>query len=186
MLLGKVALGDEGAFAQLVKLYGDTVFGVALAYAKNREIAEEIMQDVFMRVWSRRERLGEVDKFESWLFIMARNLVLNAVRDQLKKPLQELVPAHLGSEELTPYHTTEARDNYRRLLEAIEILPEKRKAVFKMSRIDGLTHKQIAAKLGIHEITVAQYITKALVTLRERMESDGMASIVLVILLRGW
>jgi len=179
-----VAAGDERAFARLLRLYGDTIFSQAMAFVKSVPQAEELTQDIFMRVWRNREKLVEIQNFENWLFIIARNLIFDSFKTQVNRPLQFAGNAPV-TDLLTPDLHTEHRDTYQLLLRGIDLLPEKRRQVFRMSRIEGLSHEQIAQALGIHKVTVAQYIVKSLNFLKTYLEEHTGDAILVIILLRG-
>ena len=182
-LISSVSDGDEYAFAQLVRLYGDTIFSQALAFVKSVPQAEELTQDIFMKVWRNREKLAGVDNFENWLFILARNLIFDSFKVKVNSPLQ--FAGSSDTELLTPDLQAEYRDTYQLLLRGIEQLPEKRQQVFRMSRLEGMSHEQIAATLGIHKVTVAQYIVKSLSFLKSYLEEHTGDTILVIILLRG-
>ncbi len=182
-LLAKVAKGDERAFALLVNQYADTIYSHCLAYVKSVEKAEELAQDIFLKVWAVRNKLMEVDRFEDYLFVIARNTIYRSFR----KKVQELVAITSDEAEtdLVPDLQTEYRDSYQLLLRGIEQLPEKRRQVFRMSRLEGMTHEQISQALGIHKVTVAQYIVKSLSFLKSYLEEHTGDTILVIILLRG-
>ncbi len=79
MLIG-VAAGNEEAFSRLVNLYRNKVFSHALTFVKSYEEAEEITQDIFVKVWVNRHRLPEVKDFKNYLFILGRNHLVSAIR----------------------------------------------------------------------------------------------------------
>ncbi len=182
-LLAKVAKGDERAFALLVDQYADTIYSHCLAYVKSVEKAEELSQDIFLKIWSVRGKLPEVDSFEDYLFVIARNTIYRSFR----KKVQELVA--ITSEEMetdmVPDLQTEYRDSYQLLLRGIEQLPEKRRRVFRMSRLEGMSHEQISQTLGIHKVTVAQYIVKSLSFLKTYLEAHTGDTILVIVLLYG-
>lgn len=187
-LLERVAGGEEAAFAELLRGYGDTIFSQAMAYVKNVEQAEELVQDVFLKVWNKKSKLLEVESFENWLFILARNLVFDSFKKKVSVPLVGSLPdgGYDGRQDtLTPDLYTEARESWQLVLKGIDQLPEKRQQVFRMSRLEGMSHKEIAAALNIHEITVAQYIVKSLSFLKTYLEEHGTDTIMMIILLRG-
>ncbi len=161
----QVAGGDERAFAALIRVHWRSVYGLALTWLKSAEEAEELTQDVFLKVWGSREKLPGLDNFDNWLFIIARNVVVSALRKKLSRPsfLQE---QEVEERSLRPDQWLENRQHYELLLTGISLLPEKRQQVFRMSRLDGLTHEQIAEQLGMHKDTVAQYIVKAVAFLK--------------------
>jgi RNA polymerase sigma factor (sigma-70 family) len=162
--LSLISAGDEAAFTLIVKKYWRNVYSHALTYLKYGPLAEEITQDIFMRMWDHRSKLEGVNSFENYLFILSRNCIVSALRKKLKEPTP--LNENLAEEPLfVPDQQAEYKETYQCLLRGIELLPEKRKLVFKMSRLEGKTHEAIAAELGIHKDTVSQYIVKALVFL---------------------
>ncbi len=163
-LLLRVQESDETTFELLLRTYWNTVFSHALAYLKSVEKAEELTQDVFMNIWKARKNLPAVQCFKDYLFITTRNRILNETR----KRLSELYTNHLPDplEVADPAGATEYRETYQILMQGIELLPEKRKRVFKMSRLEGMSNEQIAETLSIHRDTVYQYLAKSVAFLR--------------------
>jgi len=181
-LLLRIAAGDEQAFGQLLRAYGETVYSQAIAYTKSVETAEELTQDVFLRVWRNREKLPDLASFENWLFIIARNLIFDSFRKKIQAP----VPAIADTDPATPALQMEYKESYQLLLNGINQLPEKRQRVFRMSRLEGKTHEQIAEELGINKVTVAQYIVLSLNFLKTYLKENTGNTILVLILLRGW
>lgn len=178
-----MAAGSEQAFAALMRAHWRNVYVHALSWLKTTAEAEELTQDVFLKVWQVRATLPELDNFHNWLFIMARNRIISGVRRKLSRP------AFVETQEkeaagLQPDHWTENRERYQVLLNGIALLPDKRQQVFRMSRLEGLTHEQIAAQLGMHKDTVAQYIVKAVAFLKVYL-AEQLGQPLLVILLLG-
>lgn len=180
-----MADGSEQAFAILVRACWKHVYAHALSWLKTTAEAEELTQDVFLDVWKSRALLPELDSFRNWLFIIARNRIVTGVRRKVNQPAfveeQEKEAAALQ-----PDQWTEQRQHYRILLDGIALLPEKRQEVFRMSRLEGLTHEQIAERLGIHKDTVAQYIVKAVTFLKIYLQEQLGNSLLVIILLGGF
>jgi len=183
-LLQQVAKGDENAFAGLVRLYWKNIYAHALSWVRSAEEAEELTQDIFLKVWHAREQITQIENFENWLFIISRNTIVSAVRKKLNRPtfIQE---QEMEERSLRPDALSESRQHYQVLLNGIGLLPEKRQEVFRMSRLEGLTHEQIAERLGIHKDTVAQYIVKAVAFLKSYLQEHIGDSLVVIILLGG-
>jgi len=183
-----VADGDEQAFAALVERLWRNIYLHTLTYIRNPETAEEITQDIFINLWNKREKLKEVNNFSAWLTIVARNRILSGMRKRLQAlaghtQLQDMPEDMVMETLLVPDKQAELRESYQVLLKGIELLPEKRRVVFKMSRLEGLSNLEIAEKLQMHPVTVAQYMAKALVFLRTYLHShtgDAVLAIVLI------
>lgn len=182
-LLSRISRGDQQAFTLFVRAHWNTVFSHAIAYLKTVEKAEETTQDIFMHLWKTREKLASIKSMKDYLFIVARNQIYNEAR----KKIQQL---YLPSEDLeanttSPDQHTEYRLTYQLLLRGVELLPEQRKKVFKMSRFGGMSNEQIAATLGMHKDTVYQYLAKAVSFLKVYMKEHSDNPILLIILLGG-
>jgi RNA polymerase sigma-70 factor (ECF subfamily) len=170
--LVRISAGDEDAFSQLLKRFWNKVYTQALAYLKSAAIAQELTQDVFLRIWTNRSKLSEVDNFPGYLFIITKNEILT----QLRKPSTHQVPPDETLEESLwkPDQQLQYKESYTILLNGIEQLPPTRKQVFKMSRHEGLSYDAIAARLNISRNGVKDHIVKALLFLRTyaRLHSD--------------
>ena len=141
--------GDEKAFRKLYDLYYDKIFAVSLSFTKSQVISEEIVQDVFLKIWLKREVFSGVHDFEAYLFITARNHILNCLRSRMKEVvfLDYLHSYFVVSEDVTSIlHTKEI---HKFIAEARELLPPQQRRVFELSRYEGLNYQAIAEKLGI-------------------------------------
>ena len=145
-LLYRIAKGEEAAFTTLVKHHWKNVYSHAIAWIKSAVTAEELTQDIFLKVWNSKGELPGVENFDNWLFIIARNCIVSTLRQKLSSP------SFIGEQEqeensLRPDYLLEHKQHYQVLLDGISMLPEKRRQIFQMSRLEGLTHDQIAQKI---------------------------------------
>lgn len=158
-----VAKGDESAFAKLFHLHKDRVYSIALAYTEQQVIAEEIVQDVFTRVWKHREKLPEIEEFKAWLYTIARNRSLTALEKIARegRQLQEMIsylPAAAGMED----PTLQRMELQQLLKQALAQLSPQQRTVFELSRLKGLTREEIADELQLSPATVSVHLTIAL------------------------
>ncbi|MCS3799682.1 RNA polymerase sigma factor [Niastella sp. OAS944] len=177
LLIG-VAAGNEEAFSRLVNLYRNKVFSHALTFVKSYEEAEEITQDIFVKVWANRHRLPEVKDFKNYLFILGRNHLVSAIRkkvmDTISNNDEEDIPGTL----LLPDTQVEYKETYRHLINGLDRLPPQQKAVFTLSRMENLSHAEIGERLGISKRTVKFHLVQALNFLREYLRYPGLLLIV--------
>lgn len=164
-LLREVSQGSQAAFRQLVDACWRNVYGHALAYTHSDATAEELTQDIFLKIWMARGKLTTVDHFQNYLFIIARNALVNELRKKLEYVLEEDAD---GEEEdiWLPDRQLEYKETYSLLMKGIEELPPARRQIFKMSRLDGLTYEEIGAQLQISRNTTKEHIVKSLHFLR--------------------
>ena len=158
--------GDEKAFSVVFYHYFPYLVAFVSKITHTRHTAEEITQEVFLRLWQKKEQFEYTTSLDSWLFAVAANLAF----DHLKKEAQKdkLVAFY---RKYRPADDTSALLSYREtrtIIEtAVEQLPEQQKLVYKLSREDGLSHQEIAGHLGVTVNTVKSHIGKALKTLRD-------------------
>ena len=84
-LLSQVAEGDEKAFRILFDRYWDNIYGVAFAFTKSSQIAEEMVQDIFLKIWTKKHLLNSIQKFDAYLFRVAKNHIYNELRKKIKE-----------------------------------------------------------------------------------------------------
>ena len=184
-LLLEIVEGNEEALAGLIRLYWKNVYAHALSWVKSAEEAEELTQDIFLKVWTARDQISRVENFEAWLFIITRNALASAVRKKLSQPTF-IQDQEREENSLRPDYLLETRQHYQVLLTGIGLLPEKRQQVFRMSRLEGRTHEEIAQALGMHKDTVAQYIVKAVTFLKSYLHEHLGDSLLVIVLLAGY
>ena len=165
-LLALITDGDQKAFARLVNMYWNKIYSHALAFLKSSICAQEITQDIFLHIWNKRDKLGNVENFNNYFFILGRNRIISAMRKKLKEPFVE-VPLNQAEEIYYPDLQLETKQTWEFLVKGIEELPPTRKIVFKMSRLEGLSYEKIASQLHISKNTVKDHIRLALTQLRQ-------------------
>lgn len=169
-MLQQIALGDEEAFSAIFDHYRKKIYSIALVYLKSAESAEEIVQDVFLKIWIKRSALPSIQKFDSYLFIVARNIIL----DRLKKKAYENAAKKelsFGSKYASDADSRIEQWQYDRLLdEAVSRLPPRQKQIFLLVKREGKDHKEIADELGVSKLTIKKQMARALKSIRQYMD----------------
>ncbi|GHE69615.1 MULTISPECIES: RNA polymerase sigma-70 factor [Roseivirga] len=163
-LILRIKKGDERAFESFVDLNLNKVFNFCYSLLESVEDSEEVCQDVFLKFWAIRKQINLDSSPYALLFRIAKNLALNRIRDNQK---------HMGSLEInesmvslnTTMETIILKDMEDIIRKAINTLPPKRRTVFMLSRYEGLSNKEIAAKLNISVNTVESQMSKAIKTI---------------------
>lgn len=184
-LLVLTSRGNEASFEQLYNCYRGWVYVIANLLVKSEE-AEDLLQDVFTKVWMEREQLSNIQNFKAWLGTITRNSVYNFLKRNAIREKLDRKTANAPHQEIdTPFTITEFRDLRYVLHEAIIELPSQQQKVFTMGRIDGLKHTEIADHLGISKETVKKHMMAALKSIKKALSVKGAAlmTIVHVILL---
>jgi RNA polymerase sigma-70 factor (ECF subfamily) len=185
-LLERVAQGDESAFRIVFDHYRDAIFAFALKVTRHESIAEEIVQDVFLKIWINRSGLGDVRNFADFLYIIARNHTFNSLRSLAReRKLLIDTSADLQIAGVSTEAIIVQRDYDRLLLQAVAQLPPQQKLVYTLGRQQGLSREEIAAQLHISPGTVKVHMAQALRTLRAYFKNhpDGILFLIATILL---
>ncbi|MBL7752790.1 MAG: RNA polymerase sigma-70 factor [Chitinophagaceae bacterium] len=173
-LLTLLSEGSEYAFQVIYDRYRNRIFHVAIQYLKSPTLGQEVVQDVFLKLWFERGHIRTDLPVEGWLYTVARNNILN----RLKKISNEWKALHLLSykpfQSSPAWEKAETAEYAEMLQQAIEGLPDQQKRIFHLSRHENLTYGQIAEKLGISTETVKTHLRRALRHIRDHFSDKGV------------
>ena len=172
ILLQQVKHSDKGAFKTLFSLYHDTLFRFVFYRVKDNDLAEDITQDPFLRVWKTRESLQPKKSFFSLIARISSNLCYDYFRhENVKHRHEDFIPIHGHSELDNPEVNTHASALEEEIQEVINnYLPNKCRNIFILSRIEGKSNPEIAAILDLSVRTVENQIYRALKILRKHLK----------------
>lgn len=174
-LLEKLKNGDSFAFEVLFYKYRGKIKGFAARIVPSQIDPDEIVQEVFVRVWLKKESVDPEKNFESYLFSITKNLVLDHLKSAVNRRLyfvKEHFQQDLVTEEDSDFKL--AGNSEEKMMYLIGQIPERRRKIFCLSRFDGLTYKQIAKQLNITENTVDSQIRNALSFLRKEFRKMAL------------
>lgn len=162
-LLQELACGNEKAMRQLFAIYRDRLFFYITRITKSEQIAEELVMDVFIKIWTGREMLAEVQNIDSYLFRIARNKSIDFLRSaagntRFQELLWEQIQAASGDRADTPLLVKEYEAKVR---EAINSLSPQRRKVYSLRYEQQLTHAEIAGELNLSRHTVNNHLVEA-------------------------
>lgn len=177
-----LTLNDKAAFSELYVRYKDKLYYFCLHLLKSKEEANDIVQEIFIRIWESRNFINPDLSFSSFLYTMARNRILNYFRDI---DIDEKVKEILATQKVTEEEAIDSKIIYTEyqviLQNAISQLPPQRRKIFNMSRIESMSHKEIAAELGISVNTVQEHISEALKFIKAYFSKHADMSISLLL-----
>lgn len=183
-LMLRVREGDETSFGLLVEKHRNSVVYFLYRMVQNRAIAEELAQEVFLRVYRSRGSYEPTAKFTTWLFRITTHLALNHVRDKRHEKLHDSIdervedaaPRQLATREINVEERLLRDARLGEIRQAIKLLPEKQRSAVLMHKYQEMEYSQIAGALECSESAVKSLLFRAYETLRERLKqfsSDG-------------
>ena len=179
-----IKIGDHKAFELLFNFYCQRLISFAQRYVIDIQIAENIVQEVFVSVWSQRNKLNPSKMIKSYLFTAVKNQALNELRHRDVQTKSQGRLVDLSTKDTDPEQELTTDEINNAIHRAIDELPEKCREIFMMNRFDELKYAEIADVLNISIKTVETQMGRALKKLRERLKTIlPMIYIVFIILL---
>lgn len=176
-LIRRLKSGNLEAFNQIFYAYSSKLYHFAYGYLKSKEDAEEMVQEIFTKIWEKRADIKEEYHFRSYLFSIAFNYIKKQFRAKalLNKYVEFATPSDVKTEQ------TKDEVDYASLKsmvdQLVEQMPEKRKAVFIKSRFEGKNAKDISAEMNITQSTVENHLNQALRFLRQHLKDENLAGL---------
>ncbi|MEA4905381.1 MAG: RNA polymerase sigma-70 factor [Petrimonas sp.] len=159
--------GDEEAFCELYANYKNRLIYFAMKFVKSYEFAEDIFQDVFAAVWQSRRVIDPEQSFSSYLYTIIRNRMLNLIRNIQQ---EEKLRNHILSQSINYDEETGRKvlfDDLNLIInKSLESLTPRQREIFKMSREEEMSHKEIAEKLNLSVYTVQEHISLSLKSIK--------------------
>ena len=179
IILQQVAEGHDQAFRHLYDQYSPRIYSLGMYLTHSTVMAEELVQDIFEKLWTKRQILPGIDNFPAYV----RAMVRNTANSQLRRIAHErLILKQLAYGQPAGERSTEAaleQEGFRKLwTEAIDQLSPRTREVYLMSRQEGLKNGEIAERLGISIYTVKEHLQKALASIRTHL--DGRLDLLVV------
>lgn len=180
--------GDIASFEEFYKCYYKRLLNYSLMFVTQTDQAEDIVQESFYTVWNKRKEIDPQQSITGFLFRTVRNSCLNSIKQ--KKVHDKFVDYSLHADPINELYSIDFNEAgtddplqlnlFNEIKQAVNQLPEKRQHVFKLSKLDGLSHKEIALQLGISVKGVERHITMAHESLRNSLKH--LKVIILVLL----
>jgi RNA polymerase sigma-70 factor (family 1) len=167
-LFAQMAKGDVLAFTSIFNHYNQVIYPVILRIIKSEEAAEEIVQDVFLKLWQNRTTFSEIENHNAFLFRMASNKTLDVLKklSREKGMLMRFQQKENQQKQDNTSQLLDFKESERLVNRAIDQLPSQRQIIYKLSRNTGLSHKEIAERLNISHNTVRNQLIEALKFIR--------------------
>ena len=179
-ILERFIRGDEAAFERIYYDYSKKLYHFGLGLLKDPNLASEMVQEVFVTLWEKKERINPDLNFENYLLTMAHNSIRQVFR---KRSIEQRVKNNLMHELPDAIENTENsvvyNDLHNKAKTSIEKMPSKRKLVYKLSRQEGMSAKEISEKLGISKRTVEGHLAEALKFLKAEIAKYSVLALMI-------
>ena len=181
-LLVKLTEGSEYAFEQLYLIYSPKIYRKILQLVKQSAVAEELLQDVFVKIWEKRESLDNQKSFKSYLYTIAKNIVVDLFRRAAldRQMLEKFIVDN--TELYYPFDGIDDRDLKSKAIiqKALDKLPPQRKRIYTLIKLEGKSYEEVAEMLVISTSTINDHVVKATKSLKAYFDENDVALIALL------
>lgn len=170
----QICRGDEKALTSLYGLYARRLLHFARLITRSGELSEEVVEDVFVKLWTQRQKIGEINNLAVYLYVAVKNTALNAVSQQARQlihaPFDDLgIEIDLASHS-DPHNLLVTSELLQRMQQVVNALPPRCRMIFKLVREDGLKHREVAEVLNISIHTVDAQMAIAIKKICEALQ----------------
>lgn len=170
VLVERMTAGDRDAFNAIFRRFYAPTVRFCFRFVADTDVAAEIVQDLFVKLWVNREKISISTNFESYLLRAVRNSALTYINKERSHAESNLRVYSDQSESVDPSEELQSKNLEQSYHEVLAAMPEKRREVFLASRFDGLKYAEIAEKLGISVKTVEAHMSAAIKQLRDGLK----------------
>ena len=177
-IVKKLKKGDKKALDKLFTVFYPKLYLFSKSFLKIDDDINDILQEVFITIWVKRKAIKNHENFEAYLFTITKNRLISYFRDKSRsKEFIQRWKMHVVSNESPLVPDVEFNDLSEKSASIVEQLPQRRKQIYKLSRENGLSYKEIALKLGISVKTVEDHMSHALRFLRSNLKKYDIISL---------
>ena len=185
-VLSRLKAGDEAAFEHLYWSYNSHVYNFIKSLLHDPALAEDLTQNVFLKIWERHENIDPEQGVDAYLFTIARHFVYKETDARLKLIFASSASTDLFDRpDLLTEEMIEAESLQHYIDTLIDQLPSARKEIFRLSRRHHLSNKEIGRRLSLSEKTVENQITNALHFLKQKLSEDNHFALLCLLLING-
>ncbi|MEN0053806.1 MAG: RNA polymerase sigma-70 factor [Mucilaginibacter sp.] len=186
-LLQQLIEGNEQSFNKIYELHSREIFRFVIKFVNSVPLAEDLTQEIFIKIWENRHRLENVQSFKAYLFVTARNHTFNRLKEVFKSDvaITEVVKGFIQLRNVTEDDIID-KEYLLFLKRTLNSLPERTKEIFKQCREYGRTYDEVAATLNISRNAVKNHMVHAMKVFRSSVEKelDILVSLLLFVIFK--
>lgn len=172
-LKANLIAGEECAFAELHQKYSLSIFNYIKKFVNSAEIAEDLTQEVFIKIWQMRSKLHDVQSLKAYLFIIARNHTLNSLKKAFRSEvaMTAVINSYVEERRYTEEHLL-SKEYLAYLQKALDRLPPRTREIFRLCREQNKSYDEVAEALGISRNAVKNHMVSSMKILKVAVEKD--------------
>jgi len=171
----KIKAGEKSAYRELFERYAPRIYRFSMSYLKSEADAEELVQDVFLKIWEKREKLDATQNIKAFIFKIAVNSIYDFIRRKdIKHAFQDFTRAQEKTQSDSTWHAVVWEEMLASLDELVRQMPEQRRKIFQMSREKGLSNDEIAKDLKLSKRTVENQLYRAIAFLKKHYNTGSL------------
>jgi RNA polymerase sigma-70 factor (family 1) len=170
-----VKTGVKEAFRELFERYAPRIYQFSLSYLKNNQDAEELVQDVFLKIWEKRDSLDRTKNIKAFIFKVSVNSIYDFIRRKnIEGAYQEFARNNFEAQPDSTWHQVIFNEMLGHLDVLVKQMPPERQKIFRLNREEGLTNDEIARKLNLSKRTVENQLFRAIAFLKKHFMTDSL------------
>jgi len=168
-MLTQLKKGDRNILKKIYQLYFKKIFSISLYYTHDKDLASDIVQEVFIKIWRNREHISETLPIEQQLFVITKNIIFDYYKRKVIEEKALLKYKELITLPVENYDEEIKQSRIKRLHIWVSKLPKQQQVVFKMHKFEGLTYQEISDSLNISINTVSSHIASSMRFLKKNL-----------------
>jgi RNA polymerase sigma-70 factor (family 1) len=181
-----IKTGVKSAFQELFERYAPRIYSFSFSYLKNAQDSEELVQDVFLKIWEKRDSLDKTKNTKAFIFKVAVNTIYDFIRRKnIESAYQEFAAANFEQQPDSTWHQVIFDEMIVNLDILVKQMPAERQKIFRLSREEGMTNDEIASKLNLSKRTVENQLYRAIAFLKKHFRTDSLFAALFIYLWCG-
>ncbi|WP_207534560.1 RNA polymerase sigma factor [Desertivirga arenae] len=171
--LKRICAGDSNAFSEFYRKHFNLVKLFILRYVKDPDVAEDLVQEVFIKLWDNRSNLGEVRSLKDYLFIISRNYTFNFLKKvSADQAMKEKIILFASTTSINAEDKVVSEEYYAHLQKVLSSLPPQTQQIFRMCREEEKSYQEVSALLGISKDAVKKHMVRSLKALKLTLQNS--------------
>lgn len=174
-LAQRIKKDEKDAYEELFKRYAPRIFSFSILYLKNKDDAEELVQNVFLKIWEKRQILDATQNIKAFIFKIAVNTIYDFIRRKnIERAFEDYAKLNYTVNENYTWHSVIFEEMQRNLNNLVAQLPEQQQKIFRLSKLEGLANEEIAETLNLSKRTVENHLYRALSFLKKQLKNESL------------